>query len=232
VVVQKQLHNLAPSSWETEKGDAMTCLNVLAFCGSLDQVAKRFHKQLEAMYKRIFFDETPNSAPVPSLGARASGSSSLSNLPNTVDPDDDLYSPDEVSPDYLLYIPENAHSSRVNLSLSLLSMLSKPFGDVKSKESPEDHSLKEHWLLDPSRYEYPQMVERLDWDIESTGMFQWDFDKLHGSSFETEQTSAEGQGSSSSRDIDGASGQNRLLGSMEPSSWSSAAHVMKRLRRS
>jgi hypothetical protein len=81
------------------------------------------------------------------------------------------------SPSHLLEIPAGAGAARVELSLTLLLILSHPFGDPANRDSAEP-SLRHHWLADPTRQEYPQMVERLDWDYESSIQFRWDFSKL------------------------------------------------------
>ncbi|RGP80771.1 nitrate assimilation regulatory nira [Fusarium longipes] len=147
--IQKCLHGFNPLAWKNDLERANECLVVLAFCATDDPVAARFHKRLKAIYEEIY---------------------SLQSSYNPPDARDGFSSLDH---DYLLSIPANAKSSHVNLSLNLLTMLSQPFGDEFG-----DPRANQRWLTDPSRYEYPQLLERLDLDYEKNIFHQWDTSKM------------------------------------------------------
>ncbi|KID66000.1 nitrate assimilation regulatory protein nirA, partial [Metarhizium hybridum] len=220
-VIQKQLHGFEPSRWQDDLERAEDCLSVLAFCGSQDRVAEQFHEQLETIYQTAsayVFSSESNGAFMEtddqSIPLRAD---------NPFTPMDDV---GEANYAYLLDIPPQANDSLVKLSFILLMMLGQPFGDRGAKEAAEVN-LKEHWLADPSRYEYPQMAERVDWNIENRRMFQWDLSKLNIPPLEAMKVAGESSSSEGALDLglSDSMSAGTFLGSSEPSGWTSAASL-------
>ncbi|KJK81283.1 hypothetical protein H634G_03302 [Metarhizium anisopliae BRIP 53293] len=225
-VIQKQLHGFEPSRWQDDLERAEDCLSVLAFCGSQDRVAEQFHEQLETIYQTAsayVFSSESNGAFMEtddqSIPLRAD---------NPFTPMDDV---GEANYAYLLDIPPQANDSLVKLSFILLMMLGQPFGDRGAKEAAEVN-LKEHWLADPSRYEYPQMAERVDWNIENRRMFQWDLSKLNIPPLEAMKVAGESSSSEGALDLglSDSMSAGTFLGSSEPSGWTSAASLANPLR--
>ncbi|KJK90288.1 hypothetical protein H633G_05855 [Metarhizium anisopliae BRIP 53284] len=225
-VIQKQLHGFEPSRWQDDLERAEDCLSVLAFCGSQDRVAEQFHEQLETIYQTAsayVFSSESNGAFMEtddqSIPLRAD---------NPFTPMDDV---GEANYAYLLDIPPQANDSLVKLSFILLMMLGQPFGDRGAKEAAEVN-LKEHWLGDPSRYEYPQMAERVDWNIENRRMFQWDLSKLNIPPLEAMKVAGESSSSEGALDLglSDSMSAGTFLGSSEPSGWTSAASLANPLR--
>lgn len=168
--MQKQLHNFEPSAWKGDLECAKDCLSVLSFCGSRDRVAAKFHAQLSAIYREASPQE-PESDP----SDRSPESGYLG--PSTTDPTGDRWLPYPADQGYLLHIPTQANTSRVNLALSLLLMLSQPFGVYSDRISTEAHT-KEKWLEDPPHHEYPHIIARLGWDSEKLLPLPWGLGKL------------------------------------------------------
>jgi len=205
---------------------AEDCLGVLAFCGSGDRIAFKFHSQLTAIHDEIL--ATGEVAP------EASGSRQVVIHSDAGPPPEDAGQlPDgprekgkrplgPTSSHYLLHIPKNTNESHLKLTLPLLLMLSQPFGDPPVRPSAEDGGAKRTWLGDPLRHEYPQNVERSDSDVESSVSFQWDLSKFDLSAGAAEQV-ADAVAASGSRDDVSPS----FVGSDEPSGWASASHMTK-----
>ena len=133
---------------------------------------------------------------------------------------------------YLLTLPEDLTSPRAQFSISLLEMLCQPFGDPSHKASAEVN-VKEPavWQKDPTRYEYPQMIQHLEWDFESHAPFQWDFGQIGVSCADGTASLPEASLDEPMPKTDGA--WNRFLGSQQPSGWSNVERLDngKRLRR-
>ncbi|KAI3579731.1 hypothetical protein IWW34DRAFT_908952 [Fusarium oxysporum f. sp. albedinis] len=100
---------------------------------------------------------------------------------------------------YILGIPTTADADRAGLSLKLLIMLCQPFGDADGKCGSNDDS--ELWQSFPTQYEQVQGAERLDWKLDSCPPFLWDPQDF-------------GIGEAALLE-----GDNRFLGSNEPSGW-------------
>jgi hypothetical protein len=215
-VVQKQLHNFDPSAWEDDLERSRDCLEVLAFCGSQDRVAAQFHEKLTAIFRQV-------------VAYAASQNATRSS--ETCTPMDQDGDPEPVDYSYLLDIPADSGSSHMKLSFVLLMMLSQPFGDPGARAEAEPN-LQKHWLTDPSRYEYPQMAERVDWNLENRYMFHWDLSRLNIPSLDTLKTSGRSSSSETSSDFGMSDTMSpaTFLGSTEPSGWTSAASLANVIR--
>jgi len=99
-------------------------------------------------------------------------------------------------------------------------MLCQPFGDPSNKE-PTESIVKEStiWESDPTSYEYPQMMERLEWDFENNVPFQWDFGELGLPYVESYAGTARAGVLAAPSASGGGRAWNRFLGSHQPSGW-------------
>ena len=200
-VAQKLLHDHETSTCEEDLNLAQQCLSVLEFCGSLDPVAHKFHETLTASYNAL---ANCNPKAASSGSALGSDSGRPASASHAASPDTSI----QRTTCYLLELPKTALSERESLTLSLCIMLCQLFQSPEDKTNAEDN-VKLHSKLDPTRCEYAQMVERLDWDFEKKQPFQWD-DKILG-------------GKSALREFLNESVPGRFLGSTEPSGWTSPA---------
>lgn len=217
------MHNFASASWEEDVARARDCLSVLAFCGTEDRVATHFHVKLDSLLQRVLSESSSSSAEQTPPQAEFQQDTTQPNEPFSpmeVETNEDQGNDDRGNDDqaylanhaYHLHIPGHANKCQVQFSYLILMMLSQPFGDPDTREAAE-LNLKENWLNDPSRYEYPQMAERLDWDIEKSRLFQWDLSKLRFPTLDIlEHTGPLG------------SAPSRFIGSNAPSGWVSAAN--------
>ena len=170
---------------------------MLSFCGRSDQLASRFRDEL-----RVYFDDiakhrarSPNDGPVPCTGA---GQNCGAGEP--------------FESDYLLRIPENADPSRVQFCLRLIRCVSQPFADPSVMNCAKDN-VHEAWHDDPTRYEHPQLIERLEWDVEKSAAFQWNLVSLQdGIDKPTGQNASLGTRESRGRG-------NKFLGGDRPNGW-------------
>ncbi|KHO01294.1 nitrate assimilation regulatory protein nirA [Metarhizium album ARSEF 1941] len=224
-VIQKQLHDFEPPRWQDDLDRAGDCLSVLAFCGSRDRVAAQFHEQLQAIFETVSvygFNSSPCQALMEMDFQHSPPKSDGDFIPTDLDGYAD-YS-------YLLDIPPEAEESLRRLSLVLLMMLSQPFGDLGTKEAAE-RDLKGPWLAYPSRYEYPQLASRVDWDLGSRTLFSWDMSGLNVPPLDVTAAAVPVPGQSGSAQdaprlglLDGQA-RGTFLGSSEPSGWASAASL-------
>lgn len=159
-VAQKQLHFLPPADINDDLECVRMCLNTLEYCASVDPVAAKFHARLSSIYQRLS-ENTPHVDSMfqsPGLGALAGPSQDL-------------------PPEYLLQVPEDGNPELTALALDLLIMLCTPFGGIENKKHV-DESITTEWKTDPTRYEHPQLIERLEWNVENSVPFQWDMSQL------------------------------------------------------
>lgn len=225
-VVQKQLHNFNPSTWQEDIDNVKDCLSALEFCGSLDRVAAQFHERLGAIFQEVLAYSIPNGVSMDTDDHQTTSPSRGTFTPMEGDGEARQQQPQPVDHAYLLDIPAQADRSHTRLSFLLLMILSQPFGDPDTKEAAE-LNLKKHWLTHPSRYEYPQMADRVDWNLESRHMFQWDLSKINIPSLDTmvsEQPSSEDV---TNFGLSDSMSPVSFLGSTEPSGWTSAASLTK-----
>ncbi|QUC21010.1 uncharacterized protein UV8b_05251 [Ustilaginoidea virens] len=176
-VVQKQIHRFSPSTWEDDLERAGDCLSVLAFCASKDLIAAQFHHQLHGIYQTLVQlggssamaprdgraeTDDPGQASTPCGAPEAIGTAQTSQWTNSA---------------FILDITADADALLLETTLILFMMLSRPFGDSAAEEATQ-LKLGKHWISDPRRHEYPQMVERLDWSLEYKCQFKWDISQL------------------------------------------------------
>ncbi|KAH6663587.1 hypothetical protein F5X68DRAFT_251338 [Plectosphaerella plurivora] len=105
---QKQLCQLPESRWSEDLEQATICLAILETCGQSDALAAQLHAQLNVLHQQILeFSSHTSSAP-------AILSSSISWSENA----------------YLVTSPHGANPRLVQLSATLLNLVSKPFNKI------------------------------------------------------------------------------------------------------
>ncbi|KAI1391592.1 uncharacterized protein F4822DRAFT_442532 [Hypoxylon trugodes] len=161
-ISQKQAANLDPLTWKGDMANAKLCLEALTFCGSLDPVAARFHDRLSTIYESLLSLSQVGATSFPGSYSfdETSQETSATNAPTTS----------------TLNPPLPVQASPSQLSFDLLELLCRPFGDPSHKEMSKECLASES--CDPTRYEHPQLVTRLDWDFESKAPFVWSLHTL------------------------------------------------------
>jgi len=215
---QKQIHGFGASAREENLERTQDCLAVLAFCGSVDQVASRFHDRLSDLKETLLSHE--QDSPAHGEGVTSGGKQIETEADSAPD---SVHSHRRDGPDhgYLLTLPQDAPEPLLRLSRSLLVMLCQPFGDPSNKASAEPN-VKEPavWGSDPTRYEYPQMIQHLEWDFESKVPFQWDIGGLDLPRVGGAATVAFAAPASEQSGLGHGPAWNVALGSDRPSGWS------------
>jgi hypothetical protein len=199
---QKQIHNLDSSTWQSELDHAQTCLDVLAFCGSADPVAEKFRNRLLGIYETVAQRSSSHSG-VSLQGEQSSAA--MGNIDAEMTGYDTTHS--------LLEVPLDTEPTRRRLALSLLRMLCRPFSDPDLHDAAEEDVKGPHWHADPTRYEIPQLVERLEWHYETSLPLSWDVEKL-------------GVGTAGVGNELLVSGS-RFLGSTSPSGWTGTGSLQE-----
>lgn len=170
---QKQLCQLSESKWSEDLEQATLCLAILETCGQSDQLAAQLHAQLNVFHQQILvFPSYASSMP-------AILSSSISWSENA----------------YLVTSPHGADPRLVQLSATLLNLVSKPFNKISegpakmegrpsSREVHEMDNVGRKWSIPQNSLvgggssqpmphsSFPRKLE--DWNFESTLPFRVD----------------------------------------------------------
>lgn len=220
IAVQKQLHNFEPTMWQDEGKYGKICLSVLSFCGSIDRVANRFHAQLSELYDQIFTQhETTSSSETVSADMSFQPESSQTPWEQA----QIGHNPLSEDHSFLLHIPPQADASRANISRTLMTMLSRPFGASVDGDATQAEVNMHHFNY-PAKWEYPTAMEGFKGDLEVGNSFQWDFEKLNVPPF-MEDVSLQ---DASVPPVDPALSSHAFLDSVEPSGWTQAMDMTMR----
>ncbi|KAI1429321.1 hypothetical protein F5Y12DRAFT_710226 [Xylaria sp. FL1777] len=216
IILHAVLRNLVSSlvhSYKDEMENARLCLVTLAYCGSADPVADRFHEKAQAIYNSVLKHIENHPEALKNLRRQTTDTEDLSSSTNT--PKDSSSGRSQEDNSMQLDSDDTAalpsyHRSIEELSFDLSMMLCRPFGDPSCREGTKE-SIAVTNKSDPSRYEHAVLMERLDWDFENSIPFQWDSNML---GFGGLGSGVSGEGSSQN-----PQSGNRFLDSMHPSGW-------------
>ena len=194
-MAQKQLHGFPFASWADDMKLIQLCLDTLEFCGTIDPIALRFHVRLSRIYSNLdrYSPTQPNAA---------QRTEDWVSLPPDFPPFSTAAKVEELgmmgphSVEYLLTIPPDPDPQLLNMSMSLLLALCKPWDEPASKGS-KDQVRDELECEGGSRDS-----ARLDWSLDNSLPFSWD-------------TTGLGLKTASIK-------MNRFLGSEGPSGWLAA----------
>ncbi|KAI0450975.1 hypothetical protein F5B21DRAFT_517035 [Xylaria acuta] len=223
VVLGKIVLKTQPFDYEEDLENIRSCLSALSFCGSLNQVAARFHETLLSIYDSLInghVNKPPASHPDADIGYRQPFTMEANVAVSTAlgsGPQEDL------CVDSSRYVDQSLEE----LSTDLLSMLCRPFGDpINRKESKECPDIG--YRTAPSRKEHQCLMEKLDWDFEDSSPFQRDTTKVGISDDQNPQLN---RNCANPGDFgllgDGpdAPVQHRFIGSSGPNVWTSADYL-------
>jgi hypothetical protein len=153
------------------------CLDVLEFCGAVDDVALRFRLRLSRSYNTLR-SFTPDHTQTPMQRVEdwiflPSDRSELDGIAQS----DTTSAPDPSSIEYLFTIPPNPNPQLRNLSLSLLYALCRPWSDPEKPPTTVSGS-----QLTPESQltadDQSQFFQRLEWDFGNVTPFRWDTDGM------------------------------------------------------
>ncbi|KAI1758787.1 hypothetical protein GGR53DRAFT_471995 [Hypoxylon sp. FL1150] len=217
-VSQKQARGEDSAEWEDGAQHIRSCLAVLRFCASADPVAAKFHARLSDICKSLsIYDPNPTAASTSSPEhGRGASSSAAAGAPTTADQSS----------------PARAQDSPSEVSFGLLELLCRPFGDLSYREFTMD-SLASEQRSDPTRYEHPHLVERLDWDYENKALIEWDTQNLGITSSSGAAAGADDLTGNVDMTLPGPYDLrqqhpgNRFLDSARPSGWAALGEVTR-----
>lgn len=172
-ILTKLVSSSIPSAYREEMENARLCLEALAYCGTTDQVAGRFHDKAEAMYNSVRDCIEEYSEALDDSGREPDDSDSPSprrdaaeqGLPEEKLQDIDMQDSGKASRP----IPTSLQIAVKDLSFDLLVLLCRPFQDPSYREESRASTHRS----DPTRSEHPGMAERLAWDFEDGFPFHW-----------------------------------------------------------
>lgn len=204
-VAQKVLHNIPPSEWLDDLKHAQLCLDTLQFCGTIDPIALSFYEFLAGAYDTLSRTRSRGGS---NEQTKIDDSREWVSFPPELLPMDKHSTHDSSSslPDgYLISTPPGGDRELKELSLSLLSVVCRPWDD------PAEARLRsQQQSLDMLRAKEgdPRTAQLLtsNWDYTGSSTFRWD-------------TGAMGFGPG------GAAEECCFMGSEEPSGWTPVAEV-------
>ncbi|PHH92774.1 hypothetical protein CDD83_5180 [Cordyceps sp. RAO-2017] len=207
-VVQKQLFDMDRASWTGALGAARRCLDALDFCATDDPVAAKFALKIRPFYHTLEAQASEEPTATASSGVAGPDCGG----PAAQDDGAPLSSPEETDAKagYLFFIPPRSSSKLAQISVSLMEILCRPFGDPDAVAGAEE-DMRLGKEGDPSRGELPQMVERLEVNYEATQSFRWGMGPLCGRPFEEPEG-----GNGTGRD---STARNRFLDGTGPHGW-------------
>ncbi|KAI0512683.1 hypothetical protein F5B22DRAFT_614851 [Xylaria bambusicola] len=213
--VLTKLVSLKIRSYEDELKNTRLCLETLTYCGAADPVASLFLDKAQGIYNSLINHieklteilRESHQEPVDTVDSSA-GRGTTDNPTGRTLQDDNTRASDD-GPEFL---SASYQRSVEDLSYDLLELLCRPFGDPSHREGSKE-SLAATQKLDPSRYEHPVLLERLEWDFEDSAPFRWNSEVLGLGNIDT-GTSQGGEGS-----VQNTRAMNRFLDSTHPSGW-------------
>ncbi|KAI0425780.1 hypothetical protein F5Y09DRAFT_334682 [Xylaria sp. FL1042] len=201
-ILKNLVLSLMPSP-QDETTNARLCLEVLAYCGSADPMAGRFHEKAQAIFNSLL--EHIENHPEALNNPRQKTSAEQDPLSSKITAN----SPSKKHPQNIGMHDENDDPSVLPVPYH------RSVRDLSFKDHSYHEGIKESLAAtnasNPTRYEHSILIKKLDWDYENSVPFQWDSKMLGLGSVEAGML-----GEASSPNTQGG---NRFLDSMHPSGW-------------
>ncbi|KAK0652714.1 hypothetical protein B0T16DRAFT_104773 [Cercophora newfieldiana] len=173
-VAQKQLHGLPFSAWVDDMKHAQLCLDTLRFCGSIDPVAMGFYEFLSGVQSKLLRGRGPEGRDE----GRESAANWLSMPPDFLPLDKHATTESSVLPAiYLITTPPGGDLKLKELSLSLLGVVCRPWGDPFKTSLEGQHGRGELQQSITPDLEDVQAVKS-SWDYEGKSSFRWDTEAM------------------------------------------------------
>ncbi|KAK5627723.1 hypothetical protein RRF57_003438 [Xylaria bambusicola] len=209
------LVSLKIKSYEDELKDTRLCLETLTYCGAADPVASRFLDKAQGIYNSLIDHiekltevlKDSRQEPVAMVDSSA-GSGTTGNLAEETLQDGNTQAINSVPG----VLSASYQRSVEDLSYDLLELLCRPFGDPSNRRDSKESLAATH-KSDPSRYEHPVLVERLEWDFEDSTPFRWNPEVLGLGNIDNGRSE---EGEVSAQDTQA---MNRFLDSTHPNGW-------------
>ncbi|KAK8068874.1 hypothetical protein PG994_005490 [Apiospora phragmitis] len=212
-----------PDAQQVDLEMARQCLEILEWCGSLDYVARQFHRTLSTCYDALLTAGMPT--PTQENPRGASPFYPGATLPTVASQNSDSITK-------YFSIPPSGDFNFHRHAYKLLDLLCRPFVDSSppvSDERTNDHDLRNQapWH-DPSVFEYfAQGPERMEWNPGSRKLFQWDLAKIGIPATPSQWPDVSSGGAFLVYAAESVSSSNHFVGSMRPSGWETIPSLMR-----
>ncbi|KAK8131701.1 ankyrin repeat protein [Apiospora sp. TS-2023a] len=197
---------------------ARQCLEILEWCGSLDHVARQFHRTLSACYEALVTagmvtptQENPRGAS-PFYPGGTHTTTPSSNAANSITK--------------YFSIPPLGDLAFHRHAYKLLDLLCRPFAD-------SDAQPQASWHDDPASGGFdfgPLLSEKMEWNPGSRNLFQWDLAKIGIPATPSQWPDLSSGGAflvhAAERSVSTTS-SNHFVGSMRPSGWETFPSLMR-----
>ena len=174
---QKQLHNFPPAALEDDLVGIHDVLGVLRFCSSSDRVAAQFLQQLTSMFNEVLVNQSGIRASLYGGEPADFDSQSVASFSSL---DEGLETKDLGDFGYILTMPPFGNPAQVDLCLSLLETIGRPFADPSKARQAFARQTKSRPASSASSSEPLEQQQQeamgtpLEWNPKSSVRFRWD----------------------------------------------------------
>lgn len=205
---------------------ARQCLEILEWCGSLDHVARQFHRTLSACYEALVTaGMTTPTQENPRGGASPFYPGAIHHTVTT--------SPDAAdSITKYFSIPPLGDLTFHRHAYKLLDLLCRPFADSDTasdeRGEPNPQRQASSWH-DPSGGfdNFAQLSEKMEWNPGSRNLFQWDLAKIGIPATPSQWPDLSSGGAFLVHAAESVPSSNHFVGSMRPSGWETVPSLMR-----
>ncbi|KAK7992683.1 ankyrin repeat protein [Apiospora saccharicola] len=198
---------------------ARQCLEILEWCGSLDHVARQFHRTLSACYEALVTAGMTTPTQENPRGASPFYPSATHHTTTITSSN----SADSITKYFL--IPPLGDLAFHRHTYKLLDLLCRPFADSDTQQQPSWH--------DPASGAFdfgPLQSEKMEWNPGSRNLFQWDLAKIGIPATPSQWPDLSSGGAflvhAAERSVSTTS-SNHFVGSMRPSGWETIPSLMR-----
>lgn len=225
--VQAHTDDAPQDAQQEDLEKARQCLEILEWCGSLDHVARQFHRTLSACYEALVTasmitptQENPRGASPFYPGAPLNTTTAS---PDAADAITKYFS-----------IPPLGDLTFHRHAYKLLELLCRPFADSDTASDERvGHNLLQQQQIsswhDPSAaYDFGQLSEKMEWNPGSRNLFQWDLAKIGIPATPSQWPDLSSGGAFLVHAAEKSmASSNHFVGSMRPSGWETIPSLMR-----
>ncbi|KAK7975388.1 hypothetical protein PG989_013851 [Apiospora arundinis] len=216
--VQSHLNGTQLDTKQSDMEKARQCLEILEWCGSLDPVARQFHRTLTTCYDALVTagmttptQENPKGASpfYPDAKHTTTTSQNSDSIAKyfTIPPLGDL----------------NFHRH----AYKLLNLLCRPFSNPSTAlDRVNDNLAKQAWP-GPQGFELAPVPERMEWNPGSRMLFQWDLAKIGIPAAPSRWPDVSSGGAFMVHAAESLSSSNHFVGDMRPSGWDTMPSLLR-----
>lgn len=218
-VVQGHVEGSHPDVQQQDLEKARQCLEVLEWCGTLDRVARQFHRTLTACY-----DALVTAGMTTPTQENPSGVSPF--YPGATTPTATPQSSGSIAKYFSI-----PHSGDLNFhrhAYKLLDLLCRPFSDpYATSDTASEAMLPRQLRQNPSGFEAMLAPERMEWNPGSRTLFQWDLAKIGIPAAPSQWPDVSSGGAFLLHAAESVPSSNHFVGDMRPSGWDTEPSLLR-----